>query len=535
MKVNIFNMNLVGLIDTGASITCISGSAAKQFLEKNIPYKKLNEFVTTAGGTQYKVYGCMETEIEFRGVKEILKIYIIPDLKNELYLGIDFVRKFNILNIDTSLGQIIEINMSEEENCHSLTPAMRRQLDNTVRLFPSFENEGLGKTLLLEHNIELLLDAKPVKQRYFSVSPAVERLIHDEIDKMLKMNIIELAPPNCPWSSPVTLVKRNDKARLCLDSRRLNAVTVRDAYPQPKISNILSRLPKAEFITSLDLKHAFWQIGLAEDSRNMTAFTVPNRPLYRFRVMPFGLTNAPQTMCRLMDIVIPANLRHQVFVYLDDLLIVSSTFDDHLKLLSEVAHHLRSAGLTLNIAKCKWCLKEVKYLGYVIGNGVIKTDSDKISAIRDLPPPKSIREVRRFMGLASWYRRFIDNFSALTSPISDLTKKTKNFTWTKEADESFRQLKTCLTTAPVLITPNFGKPFVIQCDASMHGIGGVLAQEDEEGVERPIAFYSYKLNQAQRKYSITELECLAALKCIEKFREYVEGHTFTVVTDHASL
>ncbi|XP_065356015.1 uncharacterized protein LOC135950397 [Calliphora vicina] len=535
VRINILDMNLIGLIDTGASISCIAGSAAKLFLEKNISYRKLNEFVTTAGGTQYRVFGYLNVDIEFRSLIKNLRIYIIPDLKNELYLGIDFVRTFNILNLDTNIVDVREICHKEMENCHSLTPEMSKQLENVINLFPSFDREGLGRTLLLEHTIELEKGSKPVKQRYFSVSPAIEKLIHAEIDKMIEMGIIEVAPPNCPWSSPVTLVRKNEKVRLCLDSRRLNSVTVRDAYPQPKISNILSRLPKAEFITSLDLKHAFWQIGLATNSRDMTAFTVPNRPLYRFRVMPFGLTNAPQTMSRLMDIVIPPSLRHQVFIYLDDLLLVSQTFEDHLKLLADVAHHLRKAGLTLNIGKCKWCLKEVRYLGYIIGYGVVKTDPDKISAIKNLPPPKSVREVRKFLGLASWYRRFIENFSALTSPISDLTKKTKTFTWTDEADKAFTQLKTCLTTAPVLITPNFEKPFVIQCDASTLGIGGVLAQENEEGVERPIAFYSYKLNQSQRNYSITELECLAALKCIEKFREYVEGHTFKVVTDHASL
>lgn len=279
IRLNVLNMNLIGLVDTGASITCLSGSAAKLFLEKNIPYKRLNESVTTAGGSKYRVLGYLIIEMEFRGLKNSIKLYIIPDLKNDLYLGIDFVKSFKLLNLDS-----IEINCispNRAENCHDLTPDMQRRLENVIGLFPSFEREGLGKTLLLEHTIEIEKDAKPVKQRYISVSPAVERSIHVELDKMLEMGVIEVAPPNCPWSSPVTLVKKNGKSRLCLDSRRLNAVTVKDAYPQPKISNILSRLPKAEFITSLDLKHAFWQIGLAENSRDMTAFTVPNRLLYR--------------------------------------------------------------------------------------------------------------------------------------------------------------------------------------------------------------------------------------------------------------
>lgn len=276
IRIRILNMDLIGLIDTGASISCISGLAAKSLLEKNIPYRKLHEMVTTAGGSQYKVYGVIEEEIEFRDLRKNIKFYIIPELKNELYLGIDFVNSFKILNLNTSLLEIKELYRNGTENCHKLTPEMQKSLDNIISIFPSFERDGLGKTTLLEHTIELEKDARPVKQRYFSISPAVEKLVHDEIDNMLKLGIIEVAPPNCPWSSPVTLVRKNGKSRLCLDSRRLNAVTVRDAYPQPKISNILSRLPKAEFITSLDLKHAFWQIGLAANSRDMTAFTVPN-------------------------------------------------------------------------------------------------------------------------------------------------------------------------------------------------------------------------------------------------------------------
>lgn len=533
VRLNVLGMDLLGLVDTGASVTCIGGTAARSFLERDVPYRRLRETISTAGGSQCNIAGYVDCDIGFRGEKKGFRVYIVPDLKYELYLGIDFVKSFALLNL---VGlEVNEVSRTAVPDGHALTADMQTRLNTVIELFPSFKREGLGRTSLLEHTIEVETGARPVKQRYFSVSPAIERLIHAEVDEMLRLGVIEVAPPNCPWSSPVTLVRRNGKSRLCLDSRRLNAVTVKDAYPQPKISNILSRLPKAEYITSLDLKHAFWQIGLARDSRDMTAFTVPNRPLYRFCVMPFGLTNAPQTMSRLMDVVIPANLRHQVFIYLDDLLLVSQSFADHLELLIEVSQCLGKAGLTLNIDKCRWCLRQVKYLGYVIGNGVIKTDPDKISAIRDLLPPKSVREVRQFLGLASWYRRFIDGFSALTAPISDLTKKTTRFAWTKEADEAFETLKTRLTSAPVLITPDFDKPFVIQCDASKVGIGGVLAQEDEEGVERPISFFSYKLNKSQRNYSITELECLAALKSIEKFREYVEGHRFKVVTDHASL
>lgn len=179
IKLEVFGMSLIGLIDTGASITCIAGSAAKSFLEGNIPYKKINEFVTTAGGSKYKVYGYLDTDIEFRDLKRNIKIYIVPDLKNELYLGIDFVRSFEILNLDTGGMEVKELYHNNAGICHNLTPEMSKRLENTIRLLPSYEREGLGRTLLLRHTIELEENSKPVKQRHFSVSPAIGKLIHE--------------------------------------------------------------------------------------------------------------------------------------------------------------------------------------------------------------------------------------------------------------------------------------------------------------------------------------------------------------------
>jgi len=236
-----------------------------------------------------------------------------------------------------------------------------------------------------------------------------------------------------------------------------------------------------------------------------------------------------------MEEVIPPELRDRVLVYMDDLLVMSEDFESHLSLLKEVALLIRKAGLTLNIDKSNFCLKEVEFVGYIIGYGTIQTNPGKVAAITDYPVPKTVRQVRRFLGMTGWYRRFIRNFASLTAPISDLLKKNKTFKWTEEANEAFKTLKTKLTTAPVLTTPDFSKPFCIQCDASSVGIGGVLTQANEVGEEMPIAFVSQKLSTTQQKYNVTEKECLAAIKCLEKFRPYVEGHEFKIITDHASL
>lgn len=251
--------------------------------------------------------------------------------------------------------------------------------------------------------------------------------------------------------------------------------------------------------------------------------------------MPFGLCNAPQTMSRLMDKVVPANLRTEVFVYLDDLLVVSDTFERHLQVLREIARQFRVSGLTLNVEKSKFCRQEVRYLGHIVGDGVIRTDPEKISAIIDFPTPKSVKQLRRFLGMSGWYRKFIRNYATITTPLTDLLKAHRKFTWSEMAQKAFDDLKLILTTTPVLHSPDFSQPFYIHCDASNTGIGTVLVQKTAEGEEVPIAFMSKKLNQAQRNYSVTEQECLAAMLSIKKFRAYVEGHEFTVITDHASL
>ncbi|XP_067629120.1 uncharacterized protein [Eurosta solidaginis] len=343
---------------------------------------------------------------------------------------------------------------------------------------------------------------------------------------MLELGVIEEAPSSA-WSSPGVLIVKPGKVRFCLDSRKLNEVTLKDAHPIPIIEGLLSRLPPVHYISKIDLKDAFWQIGLEKQSREKTAFTVPNRP--------FGLCNAPQTMCRLMDKVIPYNLKNNVFVYLDDLLVVSSSFNEHLVHLSEVSALLRKAGLTINIRKSKFGLSQVNYLGFVVGNGSLQVDKEKISAIQNYPIPKTVRQLRRFLGMTGWYRRFIDDYASTTFHLTELLSKKKQFVWNSEAQQAFEDLKEKLTSAPILLHPNYNKPFILQCDASQVGVGACLMQEDDNGQERPIAYMSQKLNKAQRNYSVTELECLAVVLAIKRFRMYIEGMEFKVVTDHASL
>lgn len=217
----------------------------------------------------------------------------------------------------------------------------------------------------------------------------------------------------------------------------------------------MSRLPKANIISKLDLKDAFWQISLDEKSKALATFTVPGRPLYQFVVMPFGLCNAPQTMCLLMDALIPPELRHSVFGYLDDLVIVSEEFLSHLEALMRISVQLRKANLTPNVSKSKFCVTSVNKMGYIIGNGGITTAPEKVSTILNWPVPRNLKQVRGFLGIAGWYRRFLQNFSMETFPITEVLSTKKKLNWTPDAQTAFERVKRLLTSAPVLTNPDF--------------------------------------------------------------------------------
>jgi len=298
-QIELFGETVSGLLDSGASISCIGGKLAKKLLESKIKLKKLNCQISTADGSSHGVTGLLATEITFRNKTKNISFYVLPELSQELYLGVDFWAAFELA---PDLVGLSKTGLPMLDELEHLSPSDRDRLNSVIEKFPSFSKKGLGKTNKIEHVIDVGTN-QPVKQRHYPVSPAVEKLMYAEVDRMLELGVIEES--DSPWSSPVVLVRKPGKVRLCLDSRKINSLTTKDAYPLPHIEGILSRLPKASFITSLDLKDAFWQIPLERSSRPITAFVIPGKNLYQFTVMPFGLCNAPQTMSRLMDRVIP--------------------------------------------------------------------------------------------------------------------------------------------------------------------------------------------------------------------------------------
>ncbi|GBN32942.1 Retrovirus-related Pol polyprotein from transposon 297 [Araneus ventricosus] len=327
------------------------------------------------------------------------------------------------------------------------------------------------------------------------------------VKEMVDNGIIEES--SGPRASPIVLVKKKDgSTRFCVDYRKPNEITKKDSYPLPRIDDTLDALNGSQWFTTLDLKSGYWQIEIRPEDREKTAFTT-DQGLWKFKVMPFGLCNAPSTFERLMEIVLRGLSSEACLVYLDYIIIVGRTFEEHLNNLCKVFQRLQKANLKLNLKKCRFFQKEVTYLGHVISAEGVKTDPEKIKAVVDWPRPETVHELRSFLGLCTYYRRFVKNFPTIARPLHKLTEAKSNFNWTEECEKSFNGLNN-------------------------EGIGAALSQ-NIGNQERVIAYFSKSLGKPERNYCVTRKELLAIVKSIEHFHHYLYGRKFLLRTDHASL
>jgi len=333
-----------------------------------------------------------------------------------------------------------------------------------------------------------------------------------------------------PCAVPVLLVPKKDGSyRMCVDCRAINKITVKYRHPIPCLDDMLDELHGASVFSKIDLKSGYHQIRMKIGDEWKTAFK-NKYGLYEWMVMPFGLTNAPSTFMRLMNHVLTNFIGKFVVVYFDDILIYSSNIDEHLHHLRLVFDVLRNEKLYANAKKCSFCLDKVVFLGFVVSSKGVQVDEEKIKAIRDWPIPKNVSEVRSFHGLASFYRRFVPNFSTIAAPLNELVKKNVAFEWKKKHEHAFSELKDRLCSAPLLSLPNFDKTFEIECDASGVGIGAVLMQE-----KRPIAYFSEKLHGAALNYSTYDKEMYALVRALETWQHYLWPKEFVIHSDHESL
>lgn len=536
LPISIHGQRILGLLDSGATTT-ILGNEGWNLVRDRVKLNTSNiTTCTVANGQTCTSIGTITVPICLEDKTKILDVLVVPSLSHILILGTDFWKAMGIVpNLRRGEWKFCSnptmIHVNAIQSAADLSSTQLEELRLLVD--KSFNNARgkLGCTDLVEHVIKT--SSPPIKQRHYPISPTLQQQVDIELNQMLADGIVE--PSNSPWASPIVMVKKKDNSyRFCVDFRRLNQVSEPDAYPIPYVSSTLDKLRDAKFLTTLDIKSAYWQIPMAATSKPYTAFVVPNRGLFQFKRLPFGLHSAPATWQRLIDRVIGADLEPYVFCYLDDVIICTQSFEEHLKILREVLRRLMDAGLTLSQEKCHFCKPELKYLGYVVNAKGLLVDPDKVDAIVRIPTPTTVAEIRRIVGMASWYRRFVPNFSTVVAPLTSLLKKNANFIWDDTCERAFKEIKERLIAAPILSCPDFKLPFCIQADASAYGVGAVLTQQHPEG-ERVVCYISKSLTRLERNYSTTERECLAVLFAIEKLRPYIEGARFTVVTDHYSL
>ena len=390
---------------------------------------------------------------------------------------------------------------------------------------------GLGRTNLVTHEIDTG-DHKPFKIPPRRLGWAQRKALREEVKKMQELGVIE--PSNSPWSSPPVLVKKKDNSfRFCLDYRKLNSLTKRDAHPLPRIDDCLDALAGATWFCTLDLSAGYWQIAMAPQDKEKTAFSTPGGH-FEFSVLPFGVTNGCATMERLMQLVLGGLETDTCLSYMDDVIIRGRSFNETLSNLIKVLNRISSAGLRLKPGKCELFKKEVSFLGHIVCPEGIKPDPKKVEVVRNWPVPKNVSEVRSFVGFASYYRKYIGGFARIAAPLHELTTA-KSFAWSAECQKAFGILISALTTAPILALPRDGCPVILDTDACDLSIGGVLSQIID-GKERVVAYASKTLSASQRNYCTTYKELLAVVKMAKVFRPYIYGQKEVLLrTDHRAL
>lgn len=421
----------------------------------------------------------------------------------------------------------------------NLTTEERNSVFKLVFGYPEqffLKGDKLGHTNKTKHKISVTSD-KPFNTKQYRHPQIHKQVIADTIKGYLDDGIIE--PSDSPCNSPVFIIpKKADKDgkkrwRMVIDYRKLNEITVPDKYPLPNVTEVLDQLGNARYFSVLDLHSGFLQIPLDEQSRYLSAFSTPFGH-HHFTRLPFGMSNAPATFQRLMDTVLSGLQGVECYIFMDDIVVYAETLKEHDEKMHKLMGRLKEANLVLAPEKCQFLRREVAYLGHIISENGVKPCPKKIEAVKNFPVPRCKKDVKSFLGLVGYYRRFIKNMARIAKPLTVVTKEHRTFFWGQEQQKSFERLRDLICTEPILQFPDFSRPFVVTTDASNFAIGAVLSQ-GVIGSDRPIAYASRTLSPAECNLSTTEKEMLAIIWAVEYFRPYLYGNNFTLVTDHKPL
>jgi hypothetical protein len=540
------------LIDPGATESFISGAALKRIKVKAVEQDEFSFMEMASGAKQKvggKVTGCALNLGEF--VTRV-NLYVMILGSYDVVIGMDWLETHEaILNCKTKRLSLVDdegqrrVIVGRNQGV-SLRFVSSLQLRKSMRkgcklyailalnekgvaeglehlpvvkefadVFPE-ELPGMPPERELEFTIDLKPGTEPIARTPYRMSTPELQELKMQLKELLDLGLIH--PSVSPWGAPVIFIRKKDGSwRLCIDYRQLNKATIKNQYPLPRIDDLFDQMKGATVFSKIDLRSGYHQLRIKEDDIPKTAFKT-RFGHYEFTVFPFGLTNAPGVFMSLMNGVFREYLDKFVQVFIDDILIYSRTTEEHDEHLRLVLQCLREHKLYGKLSKCSFYQSRIHYLGHVISGEGIAVDPAKVEAIMEWPAPTNVTEVRSFMGLAGYYRRFVEGFSKIANPITELQKKNKKFVWTEKCAEAFRRLKELLTTAPILKVPDMDADFLVCTDASKEGLGGVLMQDG-----RVIAYISRKLRRHEENYATHDLELLAIVYALKVWRHYLVG------------
>ena len=553
------------IVDTGSSFSFVSDLFARG--SHLVPTLKVH----MANGTTQSISKANNLTVTIGALDLDHHFYVLSDLPLPFVLGLDFLARYKISihpdkkNIRLSDGQLVSFESNSrsklfaasvflEENPEKptkpvvdlyprplvgdakMTKAQRQRAQEMLQEHSyafATADRPLGNVTSIYHRLKP--KCAPFKAKLASLSPHQLVIQQECIDEMLKYGVV--VPSRSEWASrPSFAPKPDGSTRFCLNFRKLNQFDTKDSYPLPRAADLINPLGKALFFTKLDAAMGYWQIPIHPDDRKYTA-VITHAGLFEFVRMPFGLTNAPATYQRLMDIILTIGNGKFCCVYLDDVLVWSLNFEDHMVHVRLVIQWMADAGLLLKVRKCSFFDAKTEYLGHIVGNGEIRMTKKKMRSIFDFVEPHNVTTLQSFLGVTGYYRKFIKDYSKIVAPLYDLTKKGVPFTWNEKCHEIFMQIRQTFNTDVVLRLPDYERQFLIDTDASDVGVGAVLSQIDDFGCERPLQFASRKLSKQEVKWPVRDKEALAIVYGVTTFRAYILGAKipFLVRTDHHSL
>eukprot|EP00253_Pinus_taeda_P016981 PITA_16981 len=563
---NISNLTVSVLIDPGATLSYVSPKIVERCKLQSTKFKNPWLVQLATGAKRRVVAKIKDCSFTIAGQTVTADLNVLPLGSYDILIGMDWLEKhWSLVDCKTKIIYFRDPlgNKQEMQGIKrpvQVRPITANQLVKCVRkgcqiyavqvgyadsknktailnnilviqeftdVFPE-EIPGLPPKRNIDFTIELVPGAAPVSRAPYRMSVPELTELKMQLQELLDKNYIR--PSVSPWGAPMLFVKKKDGTfRMCIDYRQLNKLTIKNKYPLPRIDELFDQVKGATMFSKIDLRSGYHQIRIKDEDIAKTTFRT-RYGHYEFVVLPFGLTNAPATFMCLMNNIFHQYLDRFVLIFIDDILVYSCTIEEHQEHLRKVLQTLREHQLYAKLSKCDFFKEEVQYLGHVITKEGIVVDPEKIKAIMDWPVPKDVADVRSFMGLAGYYRRFVEGFSRVAFPITSLQKKRKTFHWTPNCQKSFEQLKHLLTTAPILRIADPDKDYVVCTDASKEGVGGVLMQEG-----KVVAYESRKLKEHEQKYSAYDLELTAVIHALKMWRHYLVGRKFLLLTDHHSL